>query len=150
MTPSWERESNGTLSILWTSIMYLNLRQSVLTGMPMLLQSRDYTCAPPPNINGCSNQALALSNPEGMETFNVFFERAVPLASELMDLSHDPTRAETYELLCTTQRRPDTYCSMHQKHYECPTRRPARAGSHHARHSIPPAPPVRSPSLCTR
>ncbi|GIC88063.1 fungal specific transcription factor domain-containing protein [Aspergillus udagawae] len=105
--PQLGKGEQQTLSILWTSIIYLNLHQSVLTGMPMLLQPRDYTCAPPPSINGCSNQALALSNPEGTETFHVLFERAVPLASELMDLSHDPTRAETYEAImhCTAEAR---------------------------------------------
>ncbi|GIJ91916.1 hypothetical protein Asppvi_010891 [Aspergillus pseudoviridinutans] len=97
--PRLEKGEQQTLSILWTSIMYLNLRQAVLTGMPILLQPRDYTCAPSPNINGCSNQALALSNREETETFHVLFERAVPIASGLMDLSHDPARAETYEAI---------------------------------------------------
>ncbi|KAF7154894.1 hypothetical protein CNMCM5623_003152 [Aspergillus felis] len=107
--------------------MGLHSARAVLTGMPILLQPRDYTCAPPPSINGCSNQALALSDQEEAETFHCLFERAVPLASGLMDLSHDPTRAEIYE--STTNIPPDD------------GRGPE---SHHARHSIPPAPPTLS------
>ncbi|KAM0095725.1 hypothetical protein ACP6JD_000837 [Aspergillus fumigatus] len=98
--PRLGKAERQTLDALWTSIVYLNLRQSVLTGMPILLRPRDYTCASPPSINGCPGRALPrLSSEEEPETFHVLFRRAVPLAAQLMDLSHDQARSETYEAI---------------------------------------------------
>ncbi|GAQ03159.1 hypothetical protein ALT_0480 [Aspergillus lentulus] len=98
--PRLGKAERQTLNVLWTSIMYLNLRQSVLTGMPILLRPRDYTCASPPSINGCPDRALPRLNlEEETETFHGLFRRAVPLASQLLDLSHGPTRSETYEAI---------------------------------------------------
>jgi hypothetical protein len=90
--------------ILWATVMYLDLHQSVMTGMPQLLRPRDYTTLPPSNINHSNIQHLSYPRPIPLEqvertesTFHILFANAFPLASEAVELINCPGRSDGYD-----------------------------------------------------
>ncbi|KAL3459464.1 hypothetical protein BJX64DRAFT_291134 [Aspergillus heterothallicus] len=90
--------------VLWASISYIDLRQSLLIGMPLSVSFRSISPSPPANVR--YNKIMSLSDQipiasvviERTEsTFQVILFHAFPLASKLIDMTHNPGQAGGYE-----------------------------------------------------
>lgn len=91
--------------ILWTTITYLDLRQSVLMGMPLLLRPQDYARPFLANIIHKDVERLSYQAPKPSEqrnktesTFHSLFALAFPLACKLVDFSHNKDLTDNYDL----------------------------------------------------
>ncbi|KAL3472528.1 hypothetical protein BJX99DRAFT_272867 [Aspergillus californicus] len=100
-----ETVENQIRRVLWTTVSYLDLRQSLLIGMPLLLPPRIITGSAPANIRYNDIASLldeipgAPSMLEKTEsTFHVLLAHAFPLASRLVDLSHSPDQPDAYDV----------------------------------------------------
>lgn len=84
--------------ILWTTIAYLDLRQCLASGMPLLLRPDDFTCSGPANINHngfFGDEGYLDLTPRDLSertesTFHVIFWHAFPLMSKVVNLIHSP------------------------------------------------------------
>ncbi|KAJ0418216.1 hypothetical protein BJY00DRAFT_288055 [Aspergillus carlsbadensis] len=101
-----ETLENHMRRVLWANISYLDLRQSLLIGMPLSVSSRTITASSPANmpyntIMSLSDEVpLALSILERTEsTFHILLSRAYPLASRLIDLTHNADQPGSYEMV---------------------------------------------------
>ncbi|KAL2810158.1 hypothetical protein BJX63DRAFT_328971 [Aspergillus granulosus] len=92
--------------VLWASITYLDLRQSLLIGMPLSLSSRSIGTSSPSNVhyNTIMNLSDDIPAPSPIlerteSTFHVLLSHAFPLASRLMDITHNPDQAGGYDIV---------------------------------------------------
>jgi hypothetical protein len=97
---------NHMRRVLWANISYLDLRQSLLIGMPLSLSPGTIAASSPANVS--YNTILSLSDemplaPSILErtesTFHVLLSRAFPLASRLIDITHNPDQPDSYEMV---------------------------------------------------
>ncbi|KAL2835831.1 hypothetical protein BJY01DRAFT_252337 [Aspergillus pseudoustus] len=92
--------------ILWANIAYLDLRQSFLIGMPLSISPLSMATSPPGNVR--YNTIMSLSNeipvPSAIlerteSTFHVLLSHAFPLASKLIDITHNLDQTGAYEMV---------------------------------------------------
>ncbi|KAL2788791.1 hypothetical protein BJX66DRAFT_250491 [Aspergillus keveii] len=97
---------NHMRRVLWVNISYLDLRQSLLIGMPLSLSPQSIAASAPANVS--YNTILSPSNempiaPSILErtesTFHVLLSRAFPLASRLIDITHNANQPGSYEMV---------------------------------------------------
>jgi hypothetical protein len=97
---------NHMRRLLWANISYLDLRQSLLIGMPLSLSPGTIAASSPANVP--YNTIMSLSGemplaPSILErtesTFHVLLSRAFPLASRLIDITHNADQSGSYEMV---------------------------------------------------
>ncbi|KAL2827941.1 hypothetical protein BDW59DRAFT_171085 [Aspergillus cavernicola] len=95
----------GIRRVLWMTVNYLDMRQSLLIGMSLFSSPRMLTVSAPVNIKFKGIRSLTTEMPVALDelhrtesTFHVLLADAFPVASRLVELSHNPDQADAYDV----------------------------------------------------